>query len=1027
MKKKGIIAMLLACSFAFGTATMTACNIFGGSDETEQEQGETQTVAVTGVQLNKTTLSLKKGASEKLLATVNPSNATNKAVTWQSGDPAVATVDREGNVTAVAVGSTTITVKTADGNKTDSCTVTVTEEQQQPVVVNVEKVTLNKTSETLKVNETLTLTENVLPADANNKQVSWSSNKPAIASVVDGVVTAKSVGTAVITVTTADGNKSATCTVTVQAATPATVNVTGVELDVPSANLKVGGTTKLTQTVKPANATNKDVTWQSGNESVATVDDTGLVTAKAAGTATITVKTVDGNFTATCAVTVQAQASQPVVDAKITYSYAGNECAAFEWGDSNSANAKVEYKLKSVNAYTELTGNEKQYLIRQKDATTARVDLVGLKGGAVYDFKITSSSGEVMTVSDMTVSAYDRSGYAHFKKSDGVGAYNDDGTSKTDATVIYVNEQNKNSSFTVEGKSYTGIVGVLTNSSKFKKPLIVRIVGTVGAATWNKIDYNADGTWNQSNKMPKSEVKGINGKAITGAMSQAELIAGGYNTLDESVYTELLGLSSNLLDSSSEFDSCWNDCSISGAKNVTVEGIGEDARIFQWGMTFKNSNSIEIRNLTFEDYTEDACSFEGGSSNTSSTSADGFTYKNFWIHHNTFEEGVNYWDVCSEQDKHDGDGSTDIKRVAYVTFSYNIYHNTHKTGLVGSDNSVMTAAVTFHHNLYDGCKARLPLARQANMHMYNNYYKGTTGTDISLRGSAYALVENCYFEGGKDKNGKLYQGVNFDFPYDNKGNGQGWAKVIGCTFVDANGKTVDPKTNFGSDVPKSNLKLNASRADKLNTTNKFGANFDTDSSVFYYNGTKSNVSVMFTAANTKSYVPQLAGVQKRGVDVTLGGAGGGSGTGTETPGPNPGGETGEAQTIVVLDDFKAANGAETYTLPPSSSTAKYFDSTKFYLYTTDTNKPFTTTSTYVKLQAANKIKFVTTNQIPEGAKLVITMDSETNAATALKINGSSIDVVNNTVTFDLTGGTEYLVERAGLETRIASISIIIPA
>ncbi|MDE7087673.1 MAG: hypothetical protein K2O67_05730 [Clostridia bacterium] len=372
--------------------------------------------------------------------------------------------------------------------------------------------------------------------------------------------------------------------------------------------------------------------------------------------------------------------------------------------------------------------------------------------------------------------------------------------------------------------------------------------------------------------MPKSEVKGINGKAITGAMSQAQLISGGYNTLNEDDYAELLGLSSNLLSSSSEFDSCWNDCSISGAKDVTIEGIGEDARIFQWGMTFKNSNSIEVRNLTFEDYTEDACSFEGGSSNTSSSSADGFTYKNFWIHHNTFEEGVNYWDVCSEQDKHDGDGSTDIKRVSYVTVAYNIYHNTHKTGLVGSDNNIYTAAVTFHHNLYDTCKARLPLARQANMHMYNNYYKGTTSTDISLRGSAYALVENCYFEGGK--------AVNFDFPYDDKfngANGNGWAKVIGCKFTDSNGNNINPKTSFGDSVPTSNFNLNVSRTAKLNTTNKYGADFDTDSSVFYYDSaTKtSRVENMLTAEQVKTEVPKLAGVQKHTGTAGSGGSTGG--------------------------------------------------------------------------------------------------------------------------------------------------------
>ncbi|MDE7379774.1 MAG: Ig-like domain-containing protein, partial [Clostridia bacterium] len=926
-----------------------------------------------------------------------------------------------------------------------------------------------------------------------------------------GTITAVKAGTATITVTTEDGNKTSTSAVTVKAKTvaPTVIKVTNVSVSPTTLKLTEGGTANLTATVTPANATNPNVTWSSSNTAVATVDNIGTVTAVKAGTATITVTTADGGKTSTCAVTVEAEKvpepqtysvkfhmngdvvgtvgvtegntvsvpanisapngyyiagwttsssgngasynfNTPVngnldlyakleqVAEGLQYAYAGNECAAFEWSDSNASAARVEYKMSTANSYTELSGDDKDFLVRQKETGVARVDIVGLKKNTSYDFRITpsSGSGDVINVTK-TIYAYDRSGYAHFGKTDGVGAYNNDGTVRSDATVIYVNEQNKNSSFTVEGKSYTGIVGVLTNSSKFKKPLIVRIVGTVGAATWNKIDYNANGQWSQSNKLPKSEVKGINGKAITGAMSQAELIAGGYNTLDESVYTELLGLSSNLLSSDSEFDSCWNDCSISGAKNVTVEGIGEDARIFQWGMTFKNSNSIEIRNLTFEDYTEDACSFEGGSSSTSSSSADEFTYKNFWIHHNTFEEGVNYWDVCSEQDKHDGDGSTDIKRVAYVTFSYNIYHNTHKTGLVGSDNNVMTAAVTFHHNLYDGCKARLPLARQANMHMYNNYYKGTTSTDISLRGSAYALVENCYFEGGK-KDGKLYQGVNFDFPYDSKGNGQGWAKVIGCTFVDANGKTVDPKTNFGSNVPTSNLKLNASRTDKLNTSNKFGENFDTDSSVFYYDSTnkKSDVSVMFTAAQTKEYVPLLAGVQKNGGNVNLGGAGGGS-TGTETetpdPKPNPGDETGAAisttqpagTVTATINDFAGLSGKTTATLS-AGTLSSYINDIAFERVTSD-NKAIALTSGKIKFESGVSM---TVTAKSSDVYLVLKMSDRSVSMSVTEGSGDPVTLdlsTDKTIYIKLTQGTTYVITRGTTGNNdLESIGILLP-
>ena len=127
------------------------------------------------------------------------------------------------------------------------------------------------------------------------------------------------------------------------------------------------------------------------------------------------------------------------VENTITYASSASESAAFEWKDSTAAAAKVEYKLSSAGSYTSADSE----LIRQLSSTTARVDIVGLKGNASYDFRITTSDKEVIDFENVTISAYDRSGYAHFKKS-GVGAYNDDGTLKSNAQVIYVSEANKN-------------------------------------------------------------------------------------------------------------------------------------------------------------------------------------------------------------------------------------------------------------------------------------------------------------------------------------------------------------------------------------------------------------------------------------------------------------------------------------------------------------------------------------------------------------------------------------------------------
>ena len=263
-------------------------------------------VAVESITLDKTSLDLKTGDNTTLTATVSPEGATNKDVTWTSDNPEVAAVEG-GTVTAKAEGTATITAKA--GDKTATCTVTVAKAD-----VAVESVTLDKTSLDLKAGDNTTLTATVNPESATNKDVTWTSDKPEIAAVEGGTVTAKAEGTATITVTTADGGKTATCKVTVK---PQNVLVTAIS--VPStATLYVGNTATLTATVTPTNATNQKVTWSSNNESVATVGTDGTVTAVSAGTATITATAQDGSgISGSCVVTVQ-QADTTALKAKVT-------------------------------------------------------------------------------------------------------------------------------------------------------------------------------------------------------------------------------------------------------------------------------------------------------------------------------------------------------------------------------------------------------------------------------------------------------------------------------------------------------------------------------------------------------------------------------------------------------------------------------------------------------------------------------------------------------------------------------------
>ena len=264
-------------------------------------------VDVTGVSLNKNSLSLEKGSNETLIATVTPSNATNKNVTWSSSNTSVATVNSSGKVTAVKAGTATITVTTEDGGKTATCSVTVTDP-----VISVTGVSLNKNSLSLEKGSNETLIATITQSNATNKNVTWRSSNTSIATVnSSGKVTAVKAGTATITVTTEDGGKTATCNVTVTdsdiSITDPVISVTGVSLNKNSLSLEKGSDETLIATVTPSNATNKNVTWRSSNTSVATVNSSGKVTAVKAGTATITVTTEDGGKTATCFITVREQ------------------------------------------------------------------------------------------------------------------------------------------------------------------------------------------------------------------------------------------------------------------------------------------------------------------------------------------------------------------------------------------------------------------------------------------------------------------------------------------------------------------------------------------------------------------------------------------------------------------------------------------------------------------------------------------------------------------------------------------------
>ena len=180
-------------------------------------------VAVAGVKLDETSFTIGIGETKALIVTVLPEKATNKTVVWTSSNPLVATVLPSGLVTAISKGEATIEVATADGNFTASCKVIVGD-------VAVTGITLNKTSLSLEVDGTETLTATILPENATNKVVIWTTTDPLIAIVVNGFVTAIEKGETTITATTFEGNFKATCAVMVGYKLPilTTLEATGI-------------------------------------------------------------------------------------------------------------------------------------------------------------------------------------------------------------------------------------------------------------------------------------------------------------------------------------------------------------------------------------------------------------------------------------------------------------------------------------------------------------------------------------------------------------------------------------------------------------------------------------------------------------------------------------------------------------------------------------------------------------------------------------------------------------------------------
>ena len=352
------------------------------------------------------------------------------------------------------------------------------------------------------------------------------------------------------------------------------------------------------------------------------------------------------------------------------------ETAYVKWTPVTGAtgyNVYVKSASASDSAYVQLDDE----LIR-KYPSYMRADAVGLKAGDYVMKIVPLNNGKENTaaaiVSDkLTVKSHDRSGFTFSSNSpvkNGVGAYNNDGTLKSDASVLYVTEANKNTvKMKIGNTEYTGVAAI-TQAIKAKnncQPVAIRIIGQV-------------------------TLSGLACKDVSSAYA----------------------------------------IGVKGASNVTFEGIGDDATLYEAGVAVFQSTGIEVRNLGLMNW--------GGGGD-----GDGISLKQsvgVWVHNND----VFYGNAGSDGDQAKGDGSMDLKdNSQYVTVSYNHFWDSGKMSLCGMKSESGENWITYHHNWFDHSDSRHPRIRTMSVHVYNNYYDGNSKYGVGAAKDSEAFVEANYF------------------------------------------------------------------------------------------------------------------------------------------------------------------------------------------------------------------------------------------------------------------------------------------
>lgn len=429
--------------------------------------------------------------------------------------------------------------------------------------------------------------------------------------------------------------------------------------------------------------------------------------------------------------------------------------------------------------------------------TYGRADAPGLRAGT-YSLKVvpvingTEADGEASVAGNLQVKPHDRTGYAHFGRDnsglyEGVGAYKNDGTLKDNAMVIYITAANaKTVSVTLpytetSTKTYTGFYGIIEGYRKclyaggMKRPLVIRLIGTVTADDMDKTRFGQG-----------LDIKG------------------------EKEYTEF---------------------------PFTLEGIGNDATIYGFGVQFSQVTGAEMRNIGIILCKDDGIELNKHNSHV-------------WLHN----LDLFYGQVGSDADQVKGDGAIDIKYSSYCTVAYNHFFDNGKCCLIDPSksygNETPADFLTYHHNWFDHADSRLPRCRHGKaFHVYNNYYDGNGEYGVGLASNACAFVEANYFRNCRYPIINSGQGTDknlVDAKQSKKGLLSGEDGGV-CKFwnnhVEGAKSFITQKDTYGSNLYDAYLvdsrdekipeSVKALKAELVKTPTTY-SNFDTSSNMIYF-------------------------------------------------------------------------------------------------------------------------------------------------------------------------------------------------